>query len=216
MRTNRGFTLIELLVVIAIIAILAAILFPVFAKARAKARQASCLSNVRQLGTAMMSYVQDYDELLPLSYYKCTPNTYWYTVITPYAKSDQLLICPESLTLFPSYGYSAWALGWGNSGNPVSIGLGNVANPSQTVLLGDTTSTAGYVLNAPWPVYTEAQRPTYCMSLRHNEGGNAAFVDGHAKWLGQSTAWDMRYYDAALLAWYTSGWAGKDWHNYVW
>src|SRR2546429_9341329 len=65
MRRNAAFTLIELLVVIAIIAILAAILFPVFAKAREKARQASCTSNVKQLGLAWMMYVQDYDEMYP-------------------------------------------------------------------------------------------------------------------------------------------------------
>src|SRR5689334_4870314 len=63
---NKGFTLIELLVVIAIIAILAAILFPVFAQAREKARQTSCLSNEKQLGTAFLMYVQDYDETFPL------------------------------------------------------------------------------------------------------------------------------------------------------
>ena len=63
--SRRGFTLIELLVVIAIIAILAAILFPVFAKAREKARQASCLSNVKQMCLALMQYAQDYDETLP-------------------------------------------------------------------------------------------------------------------------------------------------------
>ena len=63
--SRRGFTLIELLVVIAIIAILAAILFPVFAKAREKARQTSCLSNVKQLGLGLMMYAQDYDEKLP-------------------------------------------------------------------------------------------------------------------------------------------------------
>ena len=65
MRNRRGFTLIELLVVIAIIAILAAILFPVFAQAREKARQTTCLSNMKQMGTAIMMYVQDYDEVTP-------------------------------------------------------------------------------------------------------------------------------------------------------
>ena len=68
-RTRRGFTLIELLVVIAIIAILAAILFPVFAQAREKARNAACLSNCKQLGTAVMLYVQDYDEVYPVHGY---------------------------------------------------------------------------------------------------------------------------------------------------
>src|SRR5690349_23826516 len=69
MRSKRnGFTLIELLVVIAIIAILAAILFPVFAQAREKARAASCLSNLKQIGLALMMYVQDYDELLPVPF----------------------------------------------------------------------------------------------------------------------------------------------------
>ncbi|MEN6404264.1 MAG: prepilin-type N-terminal cleavage/methylation domain-containing protein, partial [Armatimonadia bacterium] len=65
---KRGFTLIELLVVIAIIAILAAILFPVFAKAREKARQTSCLNNCKQLGTAIVQYCQDYDERMPKCY----------------------------------------------------------------------------------------------------------------------------------------------------
>src|SRR5690349_3905542 len=73
-RVRRGFTLIELLVVIAIIAILAAILFPVFAQAREKARQSSCLSNMKQIGSALLMYVQDYDEVWPPSYYYRDPS----------------------------------------------------------------------------------------------------------------------------------------------
>src|SRR5947209_9645766 len=85
---RRAFTLIELLVVIAIIAILAAILFPVFAQARAKARQASCLSNLRQLGTAFMMYNQDYDETYPPTDYDVGSTRYtWFQLIDPYIKA---------------------------------------------------------------------------------------------------------------------------------
>lgn len=94
MRTRRGFTLIELLVVIAIIAILAAILFPVFAQARDKARAASCLSNQKQLGLALVMYVQDYDEVYPL-FYQGWPKTGWANVIQPYIKSRMMYTCPS-------------------------------------------------------------------------------------------------------------------------
>jgi prepilin-type N-terminal cleavage/methylation domain-containing protein/prepilin-type processing-associated H-X9-DG protein len=99
MSTRKsGFTLIELLVVIAIIAILAAILFPVFAKAREKARQSSCLSNMKQLGLGLMQYVSDYDGVYPLSYYYpygsgATGYCHWSAMIGPYVKSNQLFIC---------------------------------------------------------------------------------------------------------------------------
>src|SRR3954468_5235423 len=98
MRT-RGFTLLELLVVIAIIAILAAILFPVFAKARESARRSTCLSNTRQLGTAILMYAQDYDEILaPPSVGTCqTADSFgWGDLIQPYAKNTGLLQCPDN------------------------------------------------------------------------------------------------------------------------
>jgi prepilin-type N-terminal cleavage/methylation domain-containing protein/prepilin-type processing-associated H-X9-DG protein len=116
-RMRRGFTLIELLVVIAIIAILAAILFPVFAQAREKARQAACLSNLKQIGSALMMYTQDYDETLPNRSYNAdkgvcfdpsvlgaeagTTNPYctsyaWQWQINSYLKNNNVYVCPSS------------------------------------------------------------------------------------------------------------------------
>src|SRR6195952_2385277 len=94
---RTGFTLIELLVVIAIIAILAAILFPVFAKAREKARQISCLSNEKQLGLGIMQYIQDYDEQLPAVWdANRQPETNWAIESYPYVKSLGVFKCPSN------------------------------------------------------------------------------------------------------------------------
>jgi len=119
---RRGFTLIELLVVIAIIAILAAILFPVFAKAREKARQTSCLSNSKQIGLAFMQYVQDYDECVPL-WASDAPSVFnpggimnYPELMHPYVKNTQIWSCPSRLGpqtqtayvmgYYPMYGYA--------------------------------------------------------------------------------------------------------------
>ena len=146
---RRGFTLIELLVVIAIIAILAAILFPVFAKAREKARQTSCLSNVKELSLAVLMYAQDYDERFPVhlvtsdwwTAHNC--DFCWQDSIQPYVKNTQIEDCPSSnLGTFHinsgrlagqdvhiSY---AWNCGWMNY-----ISMAQIIRPSSKILLGD-------------------------------------------------------------------------------
>lgn len=113
----KGFTLIELLVVIAIIAILAAILFPVFARARENARRASCMSNLKQIGLGVAQYTQDYDEQMPFSYQInfATPsgnkNIHWQTVIYPYTKSAQIFGCPSNTAKDSSHADDNTALG---------------------------------------------------------------------------------------------------------
>jgi prepilin-type N-terminal cleavage/methylation domain-containing protein/prepilin-type processing-associated H-X9-DG protein len=102
-RSSRpAFTLIELLVVIAVIAILAAILFPVFAQARERARMSACVSNMRQIGTALMIYAQDYDETFPYAFFRgntqvgADPSYVWKNAIRSYLKSLDVLACPSN------------------------------------------------------------------------------------------------------------------------
>ena len=94
---RKGFTLIELLVVVAIIAILAAILFPVFAQARDKARMTTCISNMRQMGSAFMMYTQDYDETFPKGYHRVPDGSDypWYLEVAPYTRNVSIFRCPS-------------------------------------------------------------------------------------------------------------------------
>jgi prepilin-type N-terminal cleavage/methylation domain-containing protein/prepilin-type processing-associated H-X9-DG protein len=144
-RQRPAFTLIELLVVIAIIAILAAILFPVFAQAREKARQTGCLSNAKQLGLALQMYTQDYDEVVPnqgwdhsgCTEWDCTPA--WQ--LAPYAKNTQVWVCPSkgrgapdpSKTKFISYGFNYWT---------VARPLASMVQPADTVFLAECGANA--------------------------------------------------------------------------
>jgi prepilin-type N-terminal cleavage/methylation domain-containing protein/prepilin-type processing-associated H-X9-DG protein len=204
---RKGFTLIELLVVIAIIAILAAILFPVFAKAREKARQTSCLSNVKQLMLAIKMYVQDYDEMNPaarncidspgggrmtgmtltdtIAQQDCSGANYvpWFDVIMPYIKNRQILVCPSDQV----GQYCGWK-GVHNALNP------DAAHPIQSY---------GYNCNFNHIKDSKVTRPAelaqigdndrnidfnwndpgcYIDDPRHNDGWNVGFADGHAKW----------------------------------
>ena len=132
LRRFPGFTLIELLVVIAIIAILAAILFPVFARARENARRSSCQSNLKQIGLGFIQYTQDYDQYLPATQ-TSSPTKTWPTLIDPYIKSGQIYICPSAerpsiapnpLYIDPAVGggrtaYCGKATGDGSSGSAV-------------------------------------------------------------------------------------------------
>jgi prepilin-type N-terminal cleavage/methylation domain-containing protein/prepilin-type processing-associated H-X9-DG protein len=134
MRWRRAFTLIELLVVIAIIAILAAILVPVFAQARESARKTSCLSRLKQWGTAMLLYDQDYDETMLIDYHACD-QMLWSARLQPYLKNRQIMTCPSSpwqlrLPGMPRYG------GWDTEGTGYSINLHVTADygPAPTTL----------------------------------------------------------------------------------
>ncbi len=145
--TRRAFTLIELLVVIAIIAILAAILFPVFAQARSKARQTTCLSNAKQWGNATMMYAQDYDETFPFAFGYYAPQSQWlYQFVgdTPYNWTCANGTCGPAFT-------SAFQGYWMNSVQPYSKNYGIALCPSAVVPL-DLGATQG--ANAPKPVNT--------------------------------------------------------------
>ena len=195
---RRAFTLIELLVVIAIIAILAAILFPVFARARENARRSSCQSNLKQIGLGIMQYTQDYDEkYLPQNITgTATTNVHFGYLLQPYLKSKQIFVCPSAagtpidLTVAPT-GYNGgtsdhiWTAGPTTPGGDFTgsyamnsafytpiLSLAQVNFPSQTPLFFD----------AAWPESNGAGDVRFAGgSRRHLEGGNICYADGHVK-----------------------------------
>lgn len=213
---STGFTLIELLVVIAIISILAAILFPVFARARENARRTNCLSNLKQIGLGIMQYTQDYDETYP-SYDTFDAGSssapFWQTTIEPYLKSTQVLRCPSSLTTSPSIGhYGANILmlkSTLNTDSPVGyepgLRLSAVNFPASVYMIMDSGASRVIPWGATLSVRTGSSNhylpgvgSFYENSAiaagyqddyqrgRHFLGVNITYADGHAKWMKSS------------------------------
>lgn len=203
---RRGFTLIELLVVIAIIAILAAILFPVFAQAREKARGISCMSNMKQVGTATLLYVQDYDETYPMNlYFGFEPGpcvyTAW-TAILPYSKNSQLYACPSNPTAmdFPpmmatigmpppcssapllkyiSYMPNFALMDWGDPNNVFGPNNGRpVKTMAQVEFPAETSAWSDSTGTLPDAYFSIMDQP---VQPRHTNTLNSSFADSHAK-----------------------------------
>jgi prepilin-type N-terminal cleavage/methylation domain-containing protein/prepilin-type processing-associated H-X9-DG protein len=204
MKRNAGFTLIELLVVIAIIAILAAILFPVFAQAREKARAISCLSNCKQMGTALMMYVQDYDETLCTVWSGGPPARDWTVDLIPYIKvGDTNLAAQVNATLasqgrldlftaklpfyqcpskVPSRDTRGFRRGYGYNywlARTTPVTLAAMATPADVVTFAEVWGEVDRV----WPFGTPQSDARFFIEARHNGGLNMTYSDGHAKWI---------------------------------
>jgi prepilin-type N-terminal cleavage/methylation domain-containing protein/prepilin-type processing-associated H-X9-DG protein len=190
---RHGFTLIELLVVIAIIAILAAILFPVFARAREKARQASCLSNTKQLGLGLMMYVQDYDETYPFCYYYVNGvggsggYYHWSYLIGPYVKNWQLFVCSsdknKGLDPTNTFDYQAPKISYISNevlmGRPrahfTAVGMAEVEAPADLIALAEITDYKYGIGGSSGPsgAAPKSHRPTNAFVPWNNDGSAA-------------------------------------------
>ena len=196
-KMSVGFTLIELLVVIAIIAILAAILFPVFAKVREKARQTSCVSNMKQIGLAVMQYTQDNDEFF--GYRKITTDgsdndalaTSWKMILQPYIKSSGVFKCPSNpqkdnldnagVSAGPiSYGANTADGGYGVFGtlpaNGDAASLASVTTPASTIIVCEVT-----IPNTDWKINNTCCGFGTGLYAGHTSFSNFLFSDGHVK-----------------------------------
>lgn len=215
---RQGFTLIELLVVISIIAVLAAILFPVFSRARENARRASCMSNLKQVALGFMMYAEDYDGHLPV--YPYGSGAMPPVAVFPYVKSYQVFLCPSfthettpntTTSISTSYG-----MPWGyppaksallNQGNPAAgpgVLLSSFSQPSLICLLGESAYVYDNGHTYAYPYFRAGSpiRPPSDMTLlpsQHFDGSNYAFVDGHVKWLKKEIALTPRAQNKALL-----------------
>ncbi|MES2460850.1 MAG: DUF1559 domain-containing protein [Armatimonadota bacterium] len=207
-RASFAFTLIELLVVIAIIAILAAILFPVFAQARDKARQASCMSNLKQIGTAGMMYMQDYDDTMFQTYYNDTPLTYqawWYSYVDytqdpagrtvpekallyPYTKNNGIKDCPSAADI-PGNGATIADMAFPVNTRylipaaAAAAPLAAIEAPAETILMGD----GAFISNPDGAVkrFSTLNSPSGTLYPtvhgRHAGMANILWIDGHVK-----------------------------------
>lgn len=209
-----GFTLIELLIVISIIALLAAILFPVFARARENARRAACQSNLKQIGLGILQYCQDYDERLPIneaggpgneSYIidfanPAAPNN-WIRSIQPYVKSYQIFRCPSAKPVTSgavpngdsdtSYIANGVALSFINN-VLTTRSLASIPAPAALVTVQETTARYNQMIvkptyNGAGPVFTEftSDPSPQRANCSHFEGMNRLFLDGHVKYANE-------------------------------
>ncbi|MCC7492461.1 MAG: DUF1559 domain-containing protein [Fimbriimonadaceae bacterium] len=206
---RKAFTLIELLVVIAIIAILAAILFPVFAKAREKARQSSCGSNLKQIGTAAMQYVQDYDETFPW-YVNGTSwadplsaaNTYWGRFLEPYCKNQQIFGCPSAMAALKTGNYSYGLNGFVDGGGVGTVALASIQAPAERIYSHDSyesrmddngdmlCTSAGFSENLKQANDINYKNEAW----RHNDVCNVLWLDGHVKAQPKSPDYPRAWY----------------------
>ena len=199
-RRAPAFTLIELLVVIAIIAILAAILFPVFARARENARRSSCLSNLKQIGLGTLQYLQDYDERYPMlhddkngNFSLDTNETAWAMIIQPYINNVQVYQCPSESTTGSSSPFNSAYTDYSYNQALATQSAAALTATSLTVMLfegptgnarangnGGGGATTCKLAVLPGSATTGAAQ-------RHLEGSNFLLADGHAKWyIGES------------------------------
>ena len=200
---KHGFTLIELLVVIAIIAILAAILFPVFARARENARKSSCQSSLKQLGMAAMQYVQDYDECYHFAYVM-NPQVRFPELLQPYLKNMEVFVCPSDPDVWVpvtgmrlSYICNYSLHPPGDSTTPTPIRMAQVERPSETISLAENAdgATSNREPDCQYHWGTTGSQVSSGFNLwarvglmRHVEGANYVFADGHVKWMNPNTA----------------------------